>query len=73
MSNLSFRACSVRCAQLIKDYWASRGYAVSIELPAIIADPDSGVDPGLRLYPIKSDMINGLPRKAAVRRPGGAK
>jgi len=43
-----------------------------VEIGAV---PVAGVRVGLDCYltPLSSDMINGLPRKAAVRRPGGAK
>jgi len=68
----SHKASSARSAQLIRDYWAERGFTVNVEIGA---EPVAGVRGGLDCYlnPLSSDMINGLPRKAAVRRPGGAK
>lgn len=58
-----------RCAIRINEYWAERGFAVRAHL---VTDEKPDKVCGGALCGIRSDLVNGLPRRANSMRGQGA-
>ena len=65
----SEKVVAARCAQLIRDYWEGRGFKVNVDIVPASQYFTNGAQ-AETLHLVRSDMINGLPRRGPVRRGG---